>query len=81
MVLSNWVTIWQTYCTLLVQHHGVVNSEILYLAFIAFRNQALQVLSTRTMNHVNGSVEGFLSFIQSLDFEKICANANVSPKG
>jgi hypothetical protein len=34
---------WQTYSTLLGQHHGVVNSEILGLAFIAFWNQTLQI--------------------------------------
>jgi hypothetical protein len=34
---------WQTYSTLLVQHRGVVNSEILDLAFIAFWNQTLHM--------------------------------------
>jgi hypothetical protein len=29
--------------TLLVQHHGVVNSEMLDLAFIAFWNQTLHL--------------------------------------
>jgi hypothetical protein len=42
--LSNSVTIWQNNSTLLVQHHEVVNSEILDLAFIAFWNQTLQLL-------------------------------------
>jgi hypothetical protein len=36
-------TIWQTYITLLVQHHGVVNSEILDLVFIAFWSQTLHM--------------------------------------
>jgi hypothetical protein len=45
LIKSKWfeqVTIWQTYSTLLVQHHGVVNSEM--LAFIVFWNQTLQIL-------------------------------------
>jgi hypothetical protein len=41
----------QTYSTLLVQHHGVVNSEILDLAFIAFWNQALHLFRQRTWEH------------------------------
>jgi hypothetical protein len=39
--------IWQTYSTLLVQLHGVVNSDILDLAFIAFWNLTLLVLLTK----------------------------------
>jgi hypothetical protein len=37
-------SIWQSYSTLLVQHHGVVSSEILDLAFMVLWNQTLQLV-------------------------------------
>jgi hypothetical protein len=50
--LSNYFQIWQDYTTLLVQHHGVVNSQILDLAFIAFWNQTLQIYYKRLFKFI-----------------------------
>jgi hypothetical protein len=42
-ILPHKIKILQAHSTLLLQHHGVINSEYLDLAFIAFWNQTLHM--------------------------------------